>query len=348
MTTNETAVAQAWVATRLAAPTSALEMRDVDVPEPGPGEVRIRTEAFCLDFNDIDSIYGRWVFKTDPPFVPGMVAAGVVERCGAGTDHLRGARVVGCTAGGKGGYASVAVLTERTVQLVPSWLGTAEAAAMYFPYMLSWLALKERARTSAGDVVLIHAAAGGIGSGAVQLAKATGATVIATAGSAEKVEFARGLGADYAVNYQEDDFVAYTLDVTNGRGVDVAFDTVGGQTTRDTFRVMAFNGRHLIIGYSADAAAEEAGVNLQPSIYGNFDICGVCFMTVENPRPSRAFGMNFMSTAKGIDIWNEILQLARREIVRPVIGQRITLADVPEWLDAMENRRTKGRTVVTL
>ncbi|CUU55057.1 NADPH2:quinone reductase [Parafrankia irregularis] len=348
MTKNEAALAKSWVATRHAAPTTALELREVEVREPAPGEVRIRTEAFCLDFNDIDSIYGRWVFRAEPPFVPGMLAAGTVESVGPGADHLLGARVVGCTANGQGGYASTALLTTRTIQLIPSWLTAADAAAMYFPYLLSWLALKERARTAAGDVVLIHAAAGGIGSGAVQLAKAFGATVIATAGSAEKLELARELGADYAVNYVQDDFVAQVLDVTNGRGVDVAFDTVGGQTTLDTFRVMAFNGRHLIIGYSADAAAEKAGVNLQPSIYGNFDICGVCFMAVEDPRPSRAFGMNFMSTAKCIEIWNSTLQLVRKGVVRPVVSRTIELPEVPEWLEAMENRRTTGRTVVAL
>ena len=123
---------------------------------------------------------------------------------------------------------------------------------MYFPYLLGWLAIRRRARVQAGDIVLVHAAAGGIGSGVVQLAKAFGATVIATAGTDAKVTFCYELGADYAVNYSAENFVDYVNDVTNGRGVDIAFDTIGGQITQDTFKVMAFNGRHLIVGFSAD------------------------------------------------------------------------------------------------
>ena len=122
---------------------------------------------------------------------------------------------------------------------------------MYFPYQVSYLALRVRGRVAPGDVVLVHAAAGGVGSAAVQLAKAFGATVIATAGTDEKVEFCRSLGADYGVNYRSEDFVAFVDDVTNGRGVDVAFDTVGGAVTTETFRAMAFNGRHLIIGFAS-------------------------------------------------------------------------------------------------
>ena len=128
---------------------------------------------------------------------------------------------------------------------------------MYFPYLLSYLALRVRGRVGPGDVVLVHAAAGGAGSAAVQLAKAFGATVIATAGTDDKVDFCRSLGADYGVNYRSEDFVAFVDDVTNGRGVDVAFDTVGGAVTTDTFRVMAFNGRHLIIGFASGIEDEE-------------------------------------------------------------------------------------------
>ena len=194
--------ATAWVAARLAAPTEALEIQTVEIPVPGPGEVRIAVKAFCLDFNDIDTIYGRYfLLPFQPPFVPGMAAAGVVDAAGPGAETLLGKRVVGTTVGAKGSYATAALLGASSVQLVPSWLSFTDAAAMYFPYLLGWLAIRTRARVQAGDVVLVHAAAGGIGSGVVQLAKAFGATVIATAGTDEKVKFCYDLGADYAVNY---------------------------------------------------------------------------------------------------------------------------------------------------
>jgi NADPH:quinone reductase len=337
----------AWVVRQLAAPADALAMQSVEVGDPGPSQVRIAVEAFCLDFNDIDTIHGRYgLLRFEPPFVIGMAAAGTVEAAGAGCEAFLGKRVVGVTTGTQGAYASVALLDAATLQLVPAWLTAAEAIAMYFPYLLSYLALRVRGRLAAGEVVLIHAAAGGAGSAAVQLAKAFGATVIATAGTDEKIDFCRTLGADYAVNYRSQDFVAFVDDVTNGRGVDVAFDTVGGAVTTDTFRVMALNGRHLIIGFASGIEEEERPLPIQPSIYGNFDLVGVCFAFVDSPRTVRPFGMNFLSTGQGVDIWSRILHMARDGSVRPVIGRQVAFADVPAALGALERRETMGRTVV--
>ena len=161
-----------------------------------------------------------------------------------------------------------------------------------------------------------------------------------------KVEFCRSLGADYGVNYRTGDFVSFVDDVTNGRGVDVAFDTVGGAVTTETFRVMAFNGRHLIIGFASGIEEEERPMSIQPSIYGNFDLVGICFAFVDSPRTTRMFGMNFLTTAQGVDIWNRVLHLARAGTIRPVIGRQIEFVDVPAALEALEGRETIGRTVV--
>jgi NADPH2:quinone reductase len=333
--------------TRLGAPTEVLDIQTVDVDDPGVNQVRIVVDAFCLDFNDIDTIRGRYgLLKFEPPFVIGMAAAGTVDATGPGCEGLLGRRVVGTTVGVQGGYSSAALLDGAMLQMLPEWLSAAEGVAMYFPYQVSDLALRVRGRVAPGDVVLVHAAAGGVGSAAVQLAKAAGATVIGTAGTDEKVDFCRSLGADYGVNYRTDDFVAYVDDVTNGRGVDVAFDTVGGAVTTDTFRVMAFNGRHLIIGFASGIESEERPLPIQPSIYGNFDVVGVCFAYVDSPRPARPFGMNFLSTAQGVDIWSHVLHLARAGAIRPVIGRQIGFADVPVGLEALERRQTTGRTVV--
>ena len=150
--------ARAWMVARLAAPTEAMAIQDVEIPEPGANQVRIEVDAFCLDFNDIDTIRGRYgLLKFDPPFVVGMACAGTVEAAGAGCEALIGKRVVGVSSGAKGAYASAAVLDAPGLQLVPSWLGTDEAIAMYFPYLLSDLALRVRGRLRAGEVVLIHA-----------------------------------------------------------------------------------------------------------------------------------------------------------------------------------------------
>ncbi len=344
-----TTPATAWMVRRLAAPTEALEIERVDIGEPGPNQVRIAVEAFCLDFNDIDTIRGRYgLLKFEPPFVVGMAAAGTVDAAGPGCEALLGRRVVGVAAGAQGAYASAALLDGAGLQQVPGWLSAAEGIAMYFPYLLSYLALRVRGRVGPGDVVLVHAAAGGAGSAAVQLAKALGATVIATAGTDDKVAFCRTLGADYGVNYRSEDFVAFVDDVTNGRGVDVAFDTVGGAVTTETFRAMAFNGRHLIIGFASGIEEEERPLSVQPSIYGNFDLVGVCFAFVDSPRTTRPFGMNFLTTGQGVDIWNRILHLARTGTIRPVIGREIGFVEVPAALEALERRETTGRTVVRL
>ena len=339
--------ATAWVATRLGRATEVLEVRSVDVAAPGPNQVRLTVETFSLDFNDIDTIHGRYgLLKLEPPFVPGMVAAGTVDAVGPGGEALLGRRVVGVTAGVQGGYASHALLDAPTVQTLPSWLGFVDATAMYFPYLLGWLALCERGRLRAGEVVLVHAAAGGVGSGVVQLAKALGAVVIATAGSDQKVEFCLGLGADHAVNYRSADFVGYVDDVTNGRGVDLAFDSVGGQVTTDTFRTMAFNGRHLVVGFAADITLEEQPVALQPSIYGNFDLVGICFAFVDDPRLTHSLGMNFLSRPDGTRMWGEILRMTQAGRIRPVVGREIGFDDVPRLLEAIEHRNTMGKTVV--
>jgi NADPH2:quinone reductase len=341
--------ATAWMVTRLGAPTEALEIQTVELGEPSANQVRIAVEAFCLDFNDIDTIRGRYgLLKFEPPFVVGMAAAGRVDAAGPGCEALLGRRVVGTTAGVQGAYASAALLDGATLQQIPEWLSSGEGVAMYFPYLVSYLALCVRGRVAPGEVVLVHAAAGGVGSAAVQLAKAFGATVIGTAGTDKKVDFCRSLGADYGVNYRSDDFVAFVDDVTNGRGVDLAFDTVGGAVTTETFRTMAFNGRHLIIGFASGIESEERPLPIQPSIYGNFDLVGICFAYVDSPRPARPFGMNFLSTAQGIDIWSRILHLARAGTIRAVIGQQIEFANVPAGLEALERRETTGRTVVRM
>jgi NADPH2:quinone reductase len=339
--------ATAWMATSLGKATDALEIVTVEVDPPAANQVRVNVESFSLDYNDIDTIYGRYgLLKLEAPFVPGMVAAGIVDAAGPGAEALLGRRVIGVTVGVQGGYATVALLDAPTVQTVPNWLSFVDATAMYFPYLLGWLALRTRGRLQEGETVLIHAGAGGVGSGVIQLAKAFGAVVIATAGSDEKIAFCRQLGADHAVNYRSDDFVAYVDDVTNGRGVDLAFDTVGGQVTTDTYRTMAFNGRHLIVGYAADIALEEQPVSMQPSIYGNFDLVGICFAFVDDPRLTHSLGMNFLTRADGIAIWARILQMAQAKEIRPVVGSEIDFDHVPHQLERMEHRETMGKSVV--
>lgn len=332
-------------------PTTVLERRTVEVAAPGPNEVRVAVDAFCLNLNDIDIIRGRYAtLMLDPPFVPGMESVGVVEGAGPGAEHLVGQRVVGIPTLAHGGYATSTLVDAATVMELPAWLGDAEGAAMHYPFHLGWFALHERARLQPGETLLVHAAAGGTGSGALQIGKALGAKVIATAGSDEKVEFCRSLGADVAVNYQTDDFVGAVLEATYGHGVDVAFDAVGGNVTLETFKCMGFNGRHLIAGWSEGIELEDAHyITPRAMAYGNFSLCGVCLVYVNDPLGvRRTLGFNWPGRSEGQRAHARILELIRTGRIRPLVTETLAFDAIPAALEEMEQRKTMGRLVVDL
>jgi NADPH2:quinone reductase len=343
--------ADAWVATELGDPTAVLERRRIEVRPPEANEARVAVEAFCLNFNDIDIIRGRYTtLPLDPPFVPGMESVGVVESAGPGAEHLVGRRVVGIPVMAHGGYASYAVIDAATALEIPTAMSSADGAALHYPFHLGWFALNERARLQPGETLLVHAGAGGTGSGAVQIGKALGGVVIATAGTDDKAAFCRELGADFAVNYRTTDFVAAVDEITHGRGVDVAFDAVGGDVTVQTFRCMGFNGRHLIAGFSEDIQLEDGDyITPRAMAYGNFSLCGVCLVYVNDPLAvRRTLGFNWPSRAAGQDAHARILELLRTGTIRTVIGRRLRFDEVPEALEAMERRETTGRLVAEL
>jgi NADPH2:quinone reductase len=279
-----------------------------------------------------------------------MESVGVVERAGQGAEHLVGQRIIGIPVMANGGYASHAIVDAASALFVPASMSSVDAAALHFPFHLSWLALVERAKLEPGETVLIHAGAGGIGSGAVQLAKARGARVIATAGTDEKVAFCLELGADHAINYRNADFVAEVEELTYGNGVDVAFDTIGGEVTLQTLRCMGFNGRHLIVGFSEDIGLEDASyLTARPLAFGNFSVGGVCLAYVNDPHGfRRSLGFNFPSRVDGLSAHARILELLRTGAIRTVVGRELTFAEIPAALEAMERRETMGRQVVRL
>ena len=341
----------AWVATDLGDPTAVLQRQQVEVPAPAPNEVRVAVEAFCLNFNDIDIIRGRYLTLPLPaPFVPGMESVGVVESAGAGSEHLLGQRIVGIPTMAHGGYATHAIVDAATALEIPPSMSSVDGAALHYPFHLGWFALNERARLQPGETLLVHAGAGGTGSGAVQIGKALGARVIATAGTDEKVEYCLELGADHAINYRTTDFVAAVEELTYGNGVDVAFDAVGGDVTVQTFKCMGFNGRHLIAGFSEDIQLEHANyLTPWPIAYGNFSLCGVCLVYVNDPLGvRRTMGFNWPSRAEGQHAHAKILELLRTDVIRTAIGRQLTFDEIPEALESMERRETVGRLVVSL
>ena len=339
---------KAWLVREFGAPSDVLGCDEVDAPRPGSGEVQIAVEAITINFNDIDGIRGRYrTVAVEPPYIPGMEVLGRVRAAGAGGEALIGKRVCAIPAGAFGGYAEVAVAPVAMTFAMPEDIDTATAAAIYMPFHVAYLALYQRAHLSADDTVLVHAAAGGAGSAAVQLARARGARVIATAGSPDKLKFATELGADIAIDYRNDDFVARVLDATGGRGVDVAFDTVGGPTTIETFRCMAFGGRHLLVGFASGIEAEDEGIVLRPVLFGNFSLVGVCHAYTEDALEfRRATGLNFPSHADGVRIHEHLLRMIADGTIRPIAGSTSSFSALPEVVGAMESRATMGRNVV--
>jgi NADPH:quinone reductase len=340
---------KAWRVHEYGEPADVLRLEELSAPAAGPGEVLVRVAAATLNFNDVDGVRGRYLTVRPPlPYTPGMEVLGNVEDAGAGAEEWIGKRVVVVPSGAFGGYAEVAVGPSAMAFEMPpeSTLPDPEAAAIYLPFHLSWLALHERAHLLAGETVLIHAAAGGVGTAAVELAVQAGARVIATAGSAAKLELCRSLGADVAIDYVTEDFVDAVLEATSGRGVDVAFDTIGGDVTTRTFRCMAFNGRHLLVGFASGIEAEDEGIVPRPVLFGNFSLSGVCLAYVDDPSALKHLsGYNFPSHADGERIHANVLDLIAQGALRPVVGRQMAFDALPGALQSMAERQTIGRSV---
>ncbi|HXK23893.1 MAG TPA: zinc-binding dehydrogenase, partial [Myxococcota bacterium] len=268
---------RAWRTHRYGAPREVLSLDRVPIPEPGPGEVRVRVQAIPLNLNDLERITGgNMMVRPELPYSPGMEVMGVVDACGPGADAFAGRRVVAMPKQAHGGFAEYALCPIVSAFDMPASIPLPDAAALYFPFHLAWLGLFDRAALRAGESVLVHAAAGGSGSAAVQLARNAGARVFATAGSAEKSKLCRDLGADVAIDYTTDDFAEVVLAETGGRGVDVVFDNVGDAVFEKSMKCLAYDGRYLMMGFASDKrVADEKWIVPRRIALGNCKLCGV-------------------------------------------------------------------------
>jgi len=347
---------RAWQVVRHGAPTQALELREVAEPAPGPGEILVRTAASVLNYNEVDGCHGRYLTIDPPlPYTLGMECVGLVVAAGPGAESWIGRRVTASGRGGIGAHADLVVGSTSMTFPAPDRLGDVEAAAFFYPFHLAHLGLHERGRLAAGETVLVHAAAGGVGSAAVQLAVAAGARVIATVGDEKKADLVRGLGAELVIDYRRDDFAAAALEATRGLGVDVCFDGVGGQTTMQSLRCLGRGGRHLVVGFASGIEAEEVPfVSGRALCFGNFDLVGVIlsyadeavapFATPHAPQPVPRF--NPPVSGIGQRVHAHLLELLDRGAIRPIVGQRVPFAGLAKALEEMESRSTVGRIVV--
>jgi NADPH2:quinone reductase len=344
---------RAWRTHAYGQPLDALKLDTVPIPEPGPGELRIKVDAIPLNLNDLERITGgNMMVRPELPYSPGMEVMGTVDACGEGTGQWAGRRVVSIPTGAYGGFAEFAICPVSSTFQMPDSIPLPDAAALFFPFHLAWLGLIDRAGLQEGETVLIHAAAGGSGSAAVQLAVDRGARVFATAGTDEKVRLCQELGAHVAINYNTSDFAEIVLTETGGQGVDVVFDNVGEAVLEKSLQCTKYNGRYLMMGFASNkVVADEKFIVPRRIALGNLKLCGV-LLSYQEPDAlaflKSGMGWNFLPNELGARIMDEIVSLVRSKRVRPVIGQVVDFEELPAAIDAMARRDTVGRTIVSI
>jgi NADPH:quinone reductase len=333
---------------RHGSPLEALEVLDVPVPEPEAGAVRIAVSAASLNFGDIARIRGGVAsVMAEPPFTLGMDVCGVVEAAGPGGEDWIGRRVVALCTQSLGGMAEQALAPATSVFDAPPELDDVEAAAFTLPFHVSHLALSRRAALRAGEHLLVVGGASAVGTAAIQLGVAAGARVLAVAGGREKGRLCTELGASQAIDHAEDLFDA-VMEATDGHGADVAFDVVGGEGTETVWTTMARGGRYLAVGFNDDPQSGLTGRPLRKVSMANISVLGVILAYLDAPPEFRRFGVNPFPPAVGTEVHAELCELVAAGRIRPVVGRRISMAEVAGALDDHEHRRTSGRTVVDL
>ena len=329
-------------------PGEVLAVRSIERPEPGPGEVRMVVGAASLNFNDIDRCRGKLVsVPTPPPFTLGMDACGVVDATGDGAESWLGKRVVAITKTALGGIAEYAIADAVSVFDAPEQLDDAEAAGFLLTFQASHLALFRRGRLQAGETLVVHSAASGLGTAGIQLAKASGARVIAVAGGPEKGALCASLGADLVIDHTAEDFVEAVLAATGDVGADVVYDLAGGDFVERSWRCVARDGRYLAVGFADDADNGMTGRPLRMACIGNIDIVGVMLAWAEDVDPGmRRFGFNPYGRDVAEEVHADLLRLAAEGAIRPFVGRRVPMEEAGAALDDHEERRSIGRTVV--
>jgi NADPH2:quinone reductase len=247
---------RAWQIRQLGDPEQALKLTEVEEPRPEPGEVVIEVRTAALNFFDILLCRGEYQARPELPFTPGGEISGTVHEAGDDSGMQVGQHVIATPPLPRGGYADKVAVPESSVFPVPESMPFEKAAALPITYQTAHVALHHRAQLKSDDTVLVHAGAGGVGSAAIQIARAAGARVVATAGGPEKVGVCKELGADIAIDYREENFVEVVKEATEGRGADVIFDPVGGDVFDGSRRCVAFEGRIVVIGFAGGRIAE--------------------------------------------------------------------------------------------
>jgi NADPH2:quinone reductase len=308
-----------------------LRWAELPTPEPKAGEVRIAIKAASLNFPDLLTVKGQYQFKPPLPFVPGSEFAGHVEAVGEGVKHLQPGQAVACV-GTSGGFGTHACVNAAGVMPLPPGFDIVEGAAFGLTYGTSHHALLDRAQMKAGETVLVLGAAGGVGTAAIQIAKASGARVIAAVSSDAKAEFCKRLGADATLNYTSGNVRDAIKALTDGKGPDIVYDPVGGDLAEPVFRSIAWRGRYLVVGF-AQGAIPALPLNL--ALLKGASIVGVFWGDFVRREPK--------ASAAGMA---QLAQWYREGKVKPAIDCKLPMNDVRAAYARMGTRQVQGKVVL--
>ncbi|MFG2820436.1 NADPH:quinone oxidoreductase family protein [Kitasatospora sp. NPDC048365] len=319
---------RAWQVTELGEPDRVMRLaEEVAEPVARDGQVLVRVRAAAVNFPDALMVRGHYQVRPPLPFTPG------VELCGEIADGpRRGERVLGTAAVPAGAFAEYALMDAAGAFPAPDALDDAEAAALHIAYQTAWFGLHRRAALRPGETLLVHAAAGGVGSAAVQLGKAAGATVIGVVGGPEKAAVARGLGADLVIDRHGEDFVAAVRAATGGRGADVVFDPVGGDAYTGSTKCIAFEGRILVVGF-AGGTIPAPGLN--HALVKNYAILGLHWGLYNTHDPAAVAHCH-----------RELTALAAKGVVKPLVSARHPMAGAASAVQAVADGTTTGRLAI--
>ncbi len=313
-------------------PIENLVVTEVPAPSLAPGKVLIDVKAASLNFPDALMVQGLYQVKPPTPFVPGAEYAGVVAAVGEGVTHVKaGDHVMAFT--GWGGFAEQAVAGAMRVSPMPPTMSFAQGASFVLTYATSHHALKDVAKLQAGETLLILGASGGVGTSAIQLAKITGATVIAAASSDDKLALCKSLGADHLVNYSHDDWRDQLNAIVGKKGVDVVYDAVGGPYAEPALRSLGWRGRYLVVGF---AAGDIPKIPLNLALLKERQILGVYWgdSVAANPK-------GHLANMRELGEWFAAGKIA------PSITESVGLDGARDALTRMASRQAMGKIVVT-
>ena len=309
----------------------ALTWKELPTPQPGAGEVLLEIQAASLNFPDLLIVQNKYQMKPPLPFVPGSEYAGVVRAVGEGVKHLQVGQSVACLSG-TGGFGTHTLAPAKLCMPLPPGFAPVDAAAFIMTYATSHHALIDRGQLKAGETVLILGAAGGVGTAAIQIAKAVGAKVIAAASSAEKCALCTSQGADATINYGTENLREAIKTLTDGKGPDVVYDPVGGEFAEPAFRSIAWRGRYLVIGF-AGGPIPNLPLNL-PLLKGA-SLVGVFWGDFARREPQANAAM-----------MAELAQWYARGKIKPVIDRTMPMSELKAAYERMGSRAVMGKLVM--